>query len=167
MRLTLLAALELAATPERRRAAPRLTLPLVALVIAVVYFTWVALLGLRIVILSSLEPTITPADWAAFGGLLMLVLLVLLVLDYRKARDRAFEEAEAPAAADTVPTPVFGERSVPDELVVTAETWQGRRVLEYSRPPKSEHGAAVYAKCTIPVDAQLVLRVEDLVAESA
>ena len=158
-----LAVLELA-VQDRAGARRRVSLPLVVLVVGVLYFVWVALLGLRIVILRSLEPTITPEDWAVGGAVLMLLLLVLLVVDFQRSKRNLYEEPAAAAAPAYAPPPAT--RWVPDELVVTAETVQGRRVLEYSRPPKSERPAAVYAKVLIPIDAQLVLRVEDLVAEA-
>lgn len=175
-RLAALAALELAATPEERpraRLRSQVTLPVVVLVIAVLYFLWAALLGLGIIALPALEPTITPADWAVFGALLFLVLLILLAVEYRRTRGGTYEPP-APAAGhraaattpQAAPAAAPSSRWIPDELVVTAETQQGRRVLEYSRPPKSEHPRAVYAKCLVPVDPQLVLRVEDLVAEA-
>lgn len=163
-----LAVLELATVEERPRARLRdqLTLPLVVLVIAVVYFLWVALLGLGVIALPALEPTITPADWAVFGALLFLVLFLLLVVEYRRTKGGTAYVQAQPRASAPAPVAVPQQRWPPDELVVTAESLQGRRVLEYSRPPKSEHPHAVYAKCLVPVDPQLVLRVEDLVAES-
>lgn len=167
-----LALLELAAgteEPPRTRLRDQVTLPLVVLVIAVVYFLWVALLGLGVIALPALEPTITPADWAVFGALLFLVLLIVLALEYRRTRGGTYAPPQAERAARAAyapPAEAPASRWPADELVVTAETVQGRRVLEYSRPPKSEHPRAVYAKCLIPIDPQLVIRVEDLVAEA-
>jgi hypothetical protein len=164
MALLPLAVLELARPARRSRSAP--SLPLVALVVAVLYFLWVALLATRTIVLTGLEPGITPEDWAVGGAVLMLLLLVLLIYDYQRQNRGLLEQAEAAPAAAPAYAPAPQTRAVPDELVVTAETWQGRRVLEYSRPPKSERPAAVYAKVLVPIDGQLVLRVEDLVAEA-
>lgn len=141
----------------------QLSLPVVVLVVGGLYFLWVALLGTRAVVLRGLEPTVTVQDWAAFGAILMVVLLLLLVVDARRG-PRA-PVAHAAAAPRYAPMQPVGPPQVADELVVTAESWQGRRVLEYSRPPKSEHPRAVYAKCVVPIDDQLALRLEDLVAE--
>jgi hypothetical protein len=101
-------------------------------------------------------------DWVLFGMVLLVVLLLLLLLHYRGATRRG----AAPLAEQAEAAPSPGSRWVPDEILVTADLWQGLRVLEYSRPPKGEASAAVYAKCFVPVDAQYVLRVEERVAEA-
>lgn len=164
-----LALLEVAAEADERgrsRLREQVTLPLVVLVVAVLYFLWVALLGLRVIALPSLEPTITPADWAVSAAVLFLILLVVLFLEYRRTQRPGYQ-AEGAAAPRAAYAPAPAQTRWPaDEMVVTAESVQGRRVLEYSRPPKSEHPQAVYAKCLVPVDSQLALRVEDLVAEA-
>lgn len=148
------------AAGEPRVKARRRSVPGVVLLVALLYFAWVALLGTRVIALPGLEPTITLADWALLGAVLMVVLLLVLLWDYTRVRRGL---AAPQAQATQVPA---RHAWVPDELVLTAETWQGRRVLEYSRPPKSGPTAAVYAKCYVPVDGEYVLRVEDLVAQA-
>ncbi|HEV8359652.1 MAG TPA: hypothetical protein VGR28_04265 [Candidatus Thermoplasmatota archaeon] len=147
------------ATRERERRKLRLGVPHVVLMIGVAYFLWVALIGSNVIVLKGLEPTITLDDWAQWGAGLMVLLLLVLLLDYRRKGVRA--EVAAPG-----PRPITGERRAQDELVVTAEVWKGFRVLEYSHPAKSDHPTAVYAKCHVPVDATYAVRVEDLVADA-
>lgn len=157
-----LALLEAAAEVQepRRRFRVRLGVPGAVLVAALLYFVWVALLATRAVQLNFLEPFWTVDDWARTGAVLFAVLLSGLVVQAALARRRG--AAQAPAWS---PAPVPRARA-PDELVMTGETLRGLRVLEYSRPPKSEHRLAVYAKCLVPVDGAHVLRVEDLIAEA-
>lgn len=141
------------------RRAPRL--PLAVLLVAFAYFAWVVLLGTGAVALPGLEPGVRLEDWALGGVALLLVLLGVLVADAARARRAGPQAPAAPAL------PEGGARLWErDEVVATGETWHGLRVLEYSRPPKSEHGPAVYAKCYVPVDEAYVLRVESLVAEA-
>lgn len=156
-----LAVLE-AATGRRRRFRRRspTALPLAVLVLGVLVFLWVALLATRVIALPGLEHYVSVEDWAVYGAVLLLLLLVVLVVWMVLTRSQPVEEYLAP-----LPTPT-GARWDADEIVVTAEDWHGLRVLEYSRPPKSEVPSAVYAKVLVPLDAQYVLRVEDRVAEA-
>lgn len=145
--------------PKRKR---HVSLPAVALLVGALYFLWVVLLVFRLVAVPGLEPSITVVDWANLGALIMVVLLILLVADHLRSRRPLPEGAAQPEERGEI----SGAPRITDEIVVTAETWQGRRVLEYSRPAKSERPASVYAKCLVPIDSQLVLRIEDLVAEA-
>jgi hypothetical protein len=151
------------ATPTQTRQGRGRALPAAVLLIALVYFVWVALLGMRIIALPALEPGIRPADWANFGILLLLILLAILILDAMVAKRRA--EALPVNASAAAPAQV-APRTAEDELLVTAEEWNGRRLLEYSRPAKSAHPVAVYTKCVVPIDARYAIRVEDLIAEA-
>ncbi|MCA1812678.1 MAG: hypothetical protein LC624_01855 [Halobacteriales archaeon] len=153
-----LLALEMADEPRERRL--RIGLPGVVLVVALLYFVWVGLLATRVLRLNFLEPFWTVDDWARSGAALFVVLLLVLIVQAFLRRQQGVAVAPAWSAA-----PVSQAR-IPDELVMTGETVQGQRVLEYSKPPKSEHHNAVYAKCLVPVDKGFVLRVEDLVAEA-
>jgi hypothetical protein len=148
--------------PRRARARHGIPVPVAVLAVGLAYFVWVAVLGTNALRLNFLEPTVTVLDWVNGGAVLMVALLLLLVVWSRRQRGAepaAEAGAEAPSAASY-------SGDLDDELVMTAEQWQGLRVLEYSRPPKSVHAVAVYAKCLVPVDAQYVVRVEDLVAEA-
>lgn len=153
------------AAVRRRRRSTRYgrgwNVPLLAFVIALAYFVWVALLGMNIIALPGLEPGIQLGDWVLGGVALMILLLLLLVVWAMGNRQGTAEGAVAEE-----PPAEYGPPRYEDELVVTAEEWRGMRVLEYSRPPKSEAPAAVYAKCYVPVDGSYVIRVEDRVAEA-
>jgi hypothetical protein len=157
--LVSLAVLEVAEVEERPRRL-RIGLPGAVLIVAALYFVWVALLAMRVLRLNFLEPFWTVDDWARSGAILFVVLLLALVAQAAMARRQGSDAAPAWHAA-----PVARVRA-PDEIVMTGETVQGARVLEYSRPPKSEHAQAVYAKCLVPVQPGYVLRVEDLVADA-
>ncbi|HET6315335.1 MAG TPA: hypothetical protein VFG86_02675 [Chloroflexota bacterium] len=145
---------------RKRFRARRSRVPLTAFVIGLLYFIWVALLATNVIALPGLEHYISVQDWAVFGAVLMILLLVVLVVWSSRSRDRVEEVYEAPATRGAQPS------WEADELVVTAEAWKGLRVLEYSRPPKSDAPAAVYTKCYVPLDGQFVLRVEDRIAEA-
>jgi len=155
--LSLLEAAELDERPARRW---RLGLPGAILVVGFLYLVWVLLLATRVLRLNFLEPFWTVDDWARSGAVLFVVMLVALLAQWFMARNDAAAVAPAWHAAPQART------AIPDELVMTGETWQGKSVLEYSKPPKSEHQRAVYAKCLVPIDAGFVLRVEDMVAEA-
>lgn len=109
-------------------------------------------------------------------GLFALVLLVQLPFLFTRRPRATAEDADeggawapeeaplAPAEPDVAP-PVAPGAPVDDELVMTAETQKGLRVLEYSNPAKSAHKGAVYAKTYIPVTKEFVMRVETLAAD--
>lgn len=107
-------------------------------------------------------------------GLFALVILVELpfLIRRRPKREPAPEPAAAPADEEPAPWAAPAQGAIPaappprdDELVMTSETQQGYRVIEYSRPAKSRHRNAVFTKAYVPVTKEYVLRVETLVAE--
>jgi hypothetical protein len=157
--------LEAGVRRRRVRRAP-LNVPLIVLLVGALYFVFALLLGLGIIRLTGLEPTFTVQDWMQYGAVLMAVLLLVLLAWWRLRPSEAAEARQEAAPAPAYEAPEASGSWVPDEIVLTSDEWHGRRVLEYSRPPKSEAPAAVYAKVVVPVDEQFVLRVEDRIAEA-
>lgn len=127
-----------------------------------------------VIALAVLELAVTgiPMDLLVLGGAGLFLLTVLVELPFflrrRRPRARTLADAEpaydAPDLQDEPPEP-RARLPADDELVVTSEQQQGLRVLEYSRPGKSRHRGAVYAKTYVPVTKEFVLRVETLAAE--
>lgn len=109
----------------------------------------------------------------AQAGAAFFVVLVLLAIPYLIRRSPRRARAARAAVAPEADEPFEAPRAAPtgrvheaDELLLTDETQQGLRVLEYSRPPKSTNKGAVYAKTYVPVTKEHVVRVETLAAES-
>ncbi len=111
------------------------------------------------------------------GFFVLLVLVQLLLLPTVKvrrpkanrattapARPAPVEALDAPADAPEAPAPPATLARGDVEYRLTPEDFKGRRVLELSIPPKAANPGAVYAKAYVAIDAQHVLRVEDLVA---
>lgn len=136
-------------------------------VIATIAFVWILLVALG----QVRTPSVPIATWATVGGVLFGVLLLLLILLMIPRRDRAAEELAAASEipAETVvpyaPPPRPTTTKIEAEFVATGEQWKGMRVLEVSLPPKSRNKGGVYAKSYVPITGELVLRVEDLVAD--
>lgn len=130
-------------------------------VLALVYFAVVVALA----VLNYKVQGVT-MEMLALGGVAFFALVILIELPFflrRRVREPRAEEApEAPFAE-----PEGAPPAVDDEIVMTSETQQGMRVAEYSRPAKSRHPGAVYAKTYVPVTKDVVVRVETLVAEGA
>lgn len=164
-------------------------------ILAFLVFLWIVLLATGTVLLPAAEDELSLQEWALAGSAVLVVLLAweLVLLIGRKRSVKAGRQAAAAAAepaevVEAVPaTEGFEaegfegtEEAVPEveaepapaqgyaplhEYAVTAEVLQGRRVVEYRRPPKALAAQAVFAKTYIPVSTDLVLRVEEIVAE--
>lgn len=130
-------------------------------ILAVLYFAVVVTLGVLNTRIRGVD-----MDMLALGGAAFFVLVVLIELPFFLKR-RPKRAKPEPVAEDPF-TPAEGvPLAEDDELVMTAETQQGLRVAEYSRPAKSRHPGAVYAKTYVPVLKDVVVRVETLIAEGA
>lgn len=134
--------------------------------LALLYFVAVivlASLGLEVEGVSN--------DVLVLGGVALFALVVLVEIPFllrRRAPREEEPEAEAAEALDPyAPPPAYAPAPprVDDETLVTDETQQGYRVLEYSSPAKSRQRGAVFAKTYVPVTKEHVLRVETLAAE--
>ena len=102
------------------------------------------------------------------GAALFLVTFLVEIPFFLRRKGPRPDGPEAPYEPDyqdEPPEPYAAPAREDDETVLTAETQQGLRVLEYSRPAKSRHKGAVYAKTYVPVTKEFVLRVETLAAE--
>lgn len=128
-------------------------------ILAALYFVVVVILGVRNQRIQGVD-----LDMLALGGAAFFVLVVLIELPFflKRRPKRAKPEPETPfAPAEAAPL------ADDDELLMTSESQQGMRVAEYSRPAKSRHPGAVYAKTYVPVTKDVVVRVETLIAEGA
>lgn len=136
-------------------------------VLATLYFVWILLVALGTV----KTPSVDLRTWAIAGMVLfgILLLLEILLLLRRKGPEEAAPVAEPAADETVIPYAQPGVRAGADkleaEIVATGEQWKGLRVLEVSIPPKSRNKGGVYAKSYVQVAPELVLRVEDLVAD--
>lgn len=137
------------------------------LVVSILYFAGV----IALVATGRQLSRNVPNQWLVWGGaaLFAILLIAMLPLLFTR-RPRAPEPSEPmPGWQDEPPEPVSAPASRAfdddDEKVVTGETQQGLKVLEYSRPAKSANKGAVYAKTYVPVTKEHVLRVETLAAE--
>ena len=147
------------------------------LAVVLLYFVWLVLIAGRIVVIRRRTQFIDPVVWVwvglgVFGLALLLGIFAAIPTRGREARrDEAPLEAipaaaaryEAPPPAPSAASTRRGRGDV--ELRVANEDYKGKRVLELSTPPKSDHKGAVYAKAYVPVDDAYVLRIEDLVAD--
>lgn len=105
-------------------------------------------------------------DQLALGGAALFLLTFLVEIPFFLRRKGPRPEAPD-EPLDLQDEPPEAAAPEDDETLVTTETQQGLRVLEYSRPAKSRHKGAVYAKAYVPVTKEHVLRVETLAAEGA
>lgn len=132
-------------------------------VLALLYFVFVVALVVLDYAISGLD-TRTLALVGA--GLFLLVALLQIPFLLRRRRapppEKAWE-AEPPASAPVA----RGRPARDDEILLTDESAQGLRVIEYSRPAKSRNRNAVYTKTHVPVTQTHVVRVETLVAEAS
>jgi hypothetical protein len=138
--------------------------------VATLYFVLVVYLAANPV--SGLD-----LDVLALAGLVFFAILIVLAFLFmgRRKLPRPPPAANEPALLreDMQDEPLESEaprmaaQAWNDELVRTTEQQQGLTVLEYSRPPKSQHRGAVYAKAYVPVTKEFVLRIEVLVADGA
>lgn len=103
----------------------------------------------------------------AGAGLFLLVALIQVPFLFRR-RVRA-PPPPTESWTDEPPAPAAPAARAPadDEIILTDETTQGLRVIEYSRPAKSLNRNAVYTKTHVPVSQAHVVRVETLVAEAS
>lgn len=103
----------------------------------------------------------------ALGGLGLFVVVILIELPFffRRSAPRAPRPRAEPAGAGAPASPAGPRVAWNDELLITQESQQGLRVLEYSNPAKRQNPSAVYTKTYVPVSAAHVLRIETLVAE--
>lgn len=128
-------------------------------VLAALYFLFILYLGIT---RSQVKGVST--DLLVLGGLAFFLVVVLLEIPFflrKKAK------AAPPPAREwqAEPPEPMARAAADDERLMTDETQQGMRVLEYSAPAKSRNRGAVYAKTYVPVTKEWVLRVEDLAAE--
>ncbi|MGQ0536857.1 MAG: hypothetical protein ACT4PT_12405 [Methanobacteriota archaeon] len=134
--------------------------------ISIIYFLWIVLVVTEAIRVRPLD-SVTDAQWVLSGIVVFLLVLLLEFLYLRKRGVGAAQRAAAGVevvAESPVPTRVT-KAGIHDEYVTTNDLYQGKRVLEYSKPPKSQHSEAVYAKTYVDVGGGLALRVEELVAE--
>ncbi|HUR69543.1 MAG TPA: hypothetical protein VM370_09885 [Candidatus Thermoplasmatota archaeon] len=97
-------------------------------------------------------------------GIFVLVMLIELPFLLRRGAPRASRPAPAPLHDAPMRTP--GPR-IDDEYMITEESQQGLRVVEYSAPAKSRNSNIVYTKTYVPVTGAHVLRVETAVADGS
>lgn len=131
-------------------------------ILCVLYFVAVLVIVLRDV------RTGVSTDLLVLGGVGLFAFTVLFEIPFffRRRRARARPEPEAePEFQDEPPEPM-ARAPTDDEYLKTAESQQGLRVLEYSRPAKSRNRGAVYAKTYVPVTGDHVLRIETLAADT-
>jgi hypothetical protein len=106
-------------------------------------------------------------DQLVLGGAALFLVTFLVEIPFflrrRGARDDGPDAPYEPL--DLQDEPPEASVRADDEVALTSESQQGLRVLEYSRPAKSRHKGAVYAKTYVPVTKEHVLRVETLAAE--
>ena len=133
-------------------------------VLCLLYFAAVVTIILRDLKVQGVSTDLLVLVGAA---LFLLTVLVEIPFFFRRRAPRADgpEDAYPPIDLQDEPPEPVARAPVDDELVVTAEPQQGLRVIEYSRPAKSRHKGAVYAKTYVPVTKEHVLRVETLAAE--
>ncbi|MFA5862841.1 MAG: hypothetical protein WDA16_14205 [Candidatus Thermoplasmatota archaeon] len=128
--------------------------------LAILYF--VLILAMAI---FRIEIRNVPTQTLVLGGVAFFVLVILIELPlFVRRRVRVEAPPTPPPAQDASATPMMGATG-DDEHVMTAETQQGLRVIEYSAPAKSRNRGAVYAKTYVAVTKEHVLRVENLAAE--
>lgn len=134
------------------------------LVVAILYFLFVLALGINLFAIPAIQSRVRIGDLVLAGSVLFVVMaLALVVMLFR--RRQAFEAIEAETEAEEIRAAESAVvRPRDDEVVVTNDSYQGLRVLEYSHPPKSQNKGAVYAKCYVPVARDSVVRLEDLIA---
>lgn len=136
-------------------------------VLCLLYFAAVVAL-----VVMDLAVTGVPTRWLVMGGAaLFLVTIVVEVPFFLRRRPRRAKAEEPDYVADLQDeppepdAPLAPRVKADDELVITSEQQQGLRVIEYSKPAKSRHRGAVFAKTYVPVTKEHVLRVETLAAE--
>jgi hypothetical protein len=137
-------------------------------VLAILYFLMVVAL---VVTNQKLMKGVTN-EMLAYGGVGLFAVVFLVEIPFflkRKAKLDATLEPADREWQDEAPEPMSAapRAALDDEHVLTGETQQGMRVLEYSRPAKTQNKGAVYAKTYVPVTKEFVLRIETLAAERA
>lgn len=132
-------------------------------VLALVYFLVVIVLVVQDYELAGVDNATLAMGGA---GLFLLVALIQIPFLFRR-KVRAPPPTEG--WTDEPPAPVAAAPRAPadDEILLTEETAQGLRVIEYSTPAKSRNRNAVYTKTHVPVSGSHVVRVETLVADAA
>lgn len=142
-------------------------------VLCLLYFA-----GVMVLVVLNMRIDGVSNELLALGGAALFGLTLLIELPFflRRRRPRA-EPEETMGAVDEGTAFQGGFQDEPaeprarvrapvdDEAVLTTESQQGLRVIEYSRPAKSRHKGSVYAKTYVPVTKEHVLRVETLAAE--
>lgn len=129
--------------------------------LAILYFAFV----LALAILRR-EIAGVPMLYLVLGGVALFVLVILIEFPFFFRRKIPASAPEPKAAAGDWQDEAREPRgAVDDEKLMTAETQQGLRVLEYSKPAKSRNRGSVYTKTYVPVTKEHVLRVETLAAE--
>lgn len=132
-------------------------------ILAAMYF-----IAVMVLVLGNYRIRGVSNDLLVLAGLGFFTLVILIELPFllRRGAPRAQKPARAarasPGAASAVAMP-----GADDEMLITDETAQGLKVLEYSAPPKSQNPSAVYTKTHVPVSTAHVVRIETLVADAS
>jgi hypothetical protein len=129
--------------------------------LAILYFLAVLALAVLRVEIRGL-----PTEYLVLGGVVLFVVIMLIELPFLFRRRIRPAEPEPVPESDWQGEPAEPRMAFDDEKLVTNETQQGLRVLEYSSPAKSRHRGAVYAKTYVPVAKEWVLRIENLAADT-
>jgi hypothetical protein len=129
--------------------------------LAILYFLLVVALAVFRVEIRGL-----PTQTLVLGGVVFFVLVILIELPFFFRRRIKTEEPEPVRESSWQDEAGEPGAMRDDEKLVTNETQQGMRVLEYSAPAKSRHRGAVYAKTYVPVAKEWVLRIENLAADT-
>jgi len=145
-------------------------------VVAVLTLAIVLLFGAGVIDVTTLAPGARVLHVVLVGLVVLLVLLavelrMLMRTFERTASTVAHEEPAEPLGTQEVPaTPLAAAPPEPAvageeiELVHTADEFEGQRVIELARPPKSAHEGAIYATTYVRTNAGFVLRLEEIVA---
>ena len=116
-----------------------------ALAVAILYFVWIVLIATEAVRVQALN-SIEDRSWVLSGIAIFAIALVLVSLHLSRKTVTSAEAASD--AADIVEeAPVTGRTTragLTDEYISTNDLYQGKRVLEYSRPPKSQQQPSVF-----------------------
>lgn len=128
--------------------------------LAILYFLVVLALAVLRVEIRGL-----PTQYLVYGGVAFFLLVMVIQFPFFLRRRIRPEEPEPVLENEWQGEPAEPGMERDDEKLVTDETQQGLRVLEYSAPAKSRHRGAVYAKTYVPVAKEWVLRVENLAAD--
>ncbi|MHB8604508.1 MAG: hypothetical protein ACYDCK_04565 [Thermoplasmatota archaeon] len=132
----------------------------IAPVLAFLYFLWVVYLATT----STETAGVTIDTWVYIGAALFLVVLVIELFLLPRRKEKVAKQVVAEETATSVGSALPLGHTGEDEFKLTAEEFQGKRVVELSRPPKSTNSGAVYSKALVEIGDQWVLRIEDLVA---